>query len=300
MSGALKEVRERITSVKSTQQITNAMKMVSAAKLRRAQTAITEMRPYADRLQRMMKNILSNIEGEASSSFGTEREKTKVAMVIITSNRGLCGAFNTNVIKAAINKINTDYKAFADSGNLTIYCIGKKGYDAARKLYGEKLINKKYVNLFNDLAYDNVSAVSQELMDSFIDGTYDEVFVSYGRFKNPVVQYPECLQFLPVGKIEPVATEETSTKKADYIFEPNEQELLEKLIPSILQTTFHKYVLENHASEHGARMSAMDSATENARDLLSELKISYNKARQESITNEILEIVGGAAALEGG
>jgi len=300
MSGALKEVRERITSVKSTQQITNAMKMVSAAKLRRAQNAITEMRPYANRLQRMMKNILSNIEGDASSSFGKEREKTNVAMVIITSNRGLCGAFNTNVIKAAIKKINTDYKSFAESGNLTIYGIGKKGNDAAKKLYGADMVNSTYVNLFSDLAYDNVSAVSQELMDSFISGKYDEVFVSYGRFKNAVVQYPECLQFLPVQKVEQAKDEDASKMKADYIFEPNEHELLEQLIPSILQTTFHKYVLENHASEHGARMSAMDSATENAKELLNELKISYNKARQESITNEILEIVGGAAALEGG
>ncbi len=300
MSGKLKEVRERIGSVKSTQQITSAMKMVSAAKLRKAQQAITEMRPYADRLNRMMINILSNIEGGASTSFGQEREKTNVAIVVITSNRGLCGAFNTNVVKAAIKKIEEDYKPFLDSGNCKILTVGKKGYDALKRTYPESAFIKDHISLFDDLSFDNVSKVSQGLMDAFILGDYDEVYVCYGRFKNPVVQYPTCVRFLPVEKLPVVEGTKEKKHNADYIFEPSKEELLEKLIPSILQTSFRKYCLDNHASEHGARMSAMDSATENAKELLKELKINYNKARQESITNEILEIVGGAAALEDG
>jgi len=301
MSGKLKEVRERIGSVKSTQQITSAMKMVSAAKLRKAQQAITEMRPYADRLNRMMINILSNIEGGGSTSFGQERERVNVAVVVITSNRGLCGAFNSNVIKAAAKKIEEDYKGFLQSGNCKIITIGKKGYDSLKRTYPESAFIKDHISLFDDLSFDKVSQVSQGLMDAFTLGEYDEVYVCYGRFKNPVVQYPTCVRFLPVEKL-PTPTEgaKEKSRNADYIFEPSKEELLEKLIPSILQTSFHKYCLENRASEHGARMSAMDSATENAKELLKELKINYNKARQESITNEILEIVGGAAALEDG
>jgi len=301
MSGKLKEVRERISSVKSTMQITSAMKMVSAAKLRKAQQAITEMRPYADRLNRMMINILSNVEGDAGSSFGVARDVNKAAIAIVTSNRGLCGAFNTNVAKAAMKKIDEDYQDLLKSGNLTIYCVGKKGYDMLKSKYPAEVFNNEYQNIFSDLTFDNVSVVSRLLMDQFIAGDVDEVFVSYGRFRNPAVQYPECTQFLPVKKLEvPTEKDKEKAKNADYIFEPSKQELLEQLIPSILQTSFHKYCLDTNASEHGARMTAMDAATENAKELLGELKINYNKARQESITNEILEIVGGAAALEDG
>jgi len=298
MSGQLKEVRERITSINSTQQITKAMKMVSAAKLRRAQQAITEMRPYADRLDAILKNILSNMEGgSGGSTFGVEREINSALMIVVTSNRGLAGAFNTNVIKAAVAKIEESYQAVRSAGKLTILCVGKKGFDYFRKRYTDCTIVNEYVNLFEDLSFENVATVSQYAMDGFSDGTYDVVDAAFSRFKNAGIQFAECEQFLPVAKIE--AVEGESTSKTDYIFEPSKEELLKELIPTILQTTFQKYVLDTHASEHGARMTAMDKATENANDLIKELKISYNKARQEAITRELSEIVGGAAALGG-
>lgn len=300
MSGALKEVRERIKSVNSTQQITKAMKMVSAAKLRRAQMAITEMRPYANRLDNILRNILSNMEGNAGSSFGVAREVEKALVIVITSNRGLAGAFNSNIIKAAVAKIEEDYSEQRASGKLSILCVGKKGADYFRKRYTDCDIITDYTLLFEDLSFEHVAQVSQLAMDGFALGDYDEVFVSYGRFKNAGVQFPECVQFLPVAQIEVEQTDDTEKKhRADYLFEPGKEELLEELIPTILQTTFQKFVLDTHASEHGARMTAMDSATENANELIKELKISYNKARQEAITKELSEIVGGAAALEG-
>lgn len=300
MSGQLKEVRERIQSVNSTQQITKAMKMVSAAKLRRAQMAITEMRPYANRLDNMLRNILSNMEGEAGSSFGVAREVNKALMIVITSNRGLAGAFNTNIIKAAVAKIEENYQDVRAAGGLTILCVGKKGFDFFRKRYTDCNIISDYTALFNDLSFENVAEVSQYAMDGFSSGEYDVVDASYGRFKNAGVQFPECVQFLPVAKIEKEVTDDKEKEhRADYLFEPSKEELLEELIPTILQTTFQKFVLDTHASEHGARMTAMDSATENANEMLKDLKISYNKARQEAITKELSEIVGGAAALEG-
>lgn len=301
MSGQLKEVRERIQSVNSTQQITKAMKMVSAAKLRRAQMAITEMRPYANRLDNMLRNILSNMEGEAGSSFGVEREVNKVLAIVVTSNRGLAGAFNTNIIKAAVANINEKYSEVRAKGGLTILCVGKKGFDFFRKRYTDCTIISDYVALFDDLGFENVAQVSQFAMDGFNNGDYDVVEASYGRFKNAALQFPECIQFLPVTKIEKETPkgEKTKSHRADYLFEPSKEELLEELIPTILQTTFQKFVLDTHASEHGARMTAMESATENANDLLKDLKVTYNKARQEAITKELSEIVGGAAALAG-
>ena len=300
MSGQLKEVRERIKSVSSTQQITKAMKMVSASKLRRAQQAITEMRPYANKLDQMLKNILSNLEGGANSSFGVAREVQNAAVVVITSSRGLCGGFNTNVIKEAIKKINADYLDLYKNENLKVYCIGKKGYDSLKKLYGEDVVSNEFMNLFSDLSFENISKVSQMLMDSFSNGTFDKVDVCYSQFKNAAVQYPQAAQFLPVAAVKIDQIKDVNSKhKADYIFEPGKEELLEELIPSILQTTFQKFVFDNHASEHGARMTAMDKATENAEEMKKELKINYNKARQEAITKELSEIVGGAAALGG-
>lgn len=293
----LKEVRERITSVKSTQQITKAMKMVSAAKLRRAQQAIQQMRPYANKLNEMLGNILSSLGSDANTSFGTERNIESVLMVVVTSNRGLCGAFNTNVIKAAIASIENNYTAQREAGKLRIVCIGKKGFDFFRKNYADCSIVDDYVTLFDNLTFDEASIVSNKIMDAFEEGRYDKVEVAYGSFKNPVVQDTKSVGFLPVEKLE--AEGEVKTN-ADYVFEPGKQALLENLVPDILRTTFYSYLLDTHASEHGARMTAMDSATENANDLLRDLKISYNKARQEAITNEISEIVGGAAALEGG
>lgn len=294
----LKEVRDRIKTVNNTQQITKAMKMVAAAKLRRAQQAIQQMRPYSDKLDAMLRNILSNLEGDADTVFGQERPIERACIVVVTSNRGLAGAFNTNVIKAAVELMNTKYADVLAAGNLSVLCIGKKGFDYFKKRYKNIILIKDYVDLFSDLSYDNVAYVSQHLMDAFKDGGYDAIDVAYGRFKNAAMQFPEVVQWLPVAKIE--ATEDDSKLKADYIFEPTKKGLLNYLIPSILQTQFQKFLLDTHASEHGARMTAMDKATENAEELLGELKLSYNKARQEAITNEILEIVGGAAALENG
>lgn len=293
----LKEVRDRIKTVQNTQQITRAMKMVSAAKLRRAQQAIQQMRPYAEKLNAMLRNILSNLDDDAGTSFGEERPVNKACIVVITSNRGLCGAFNSNVIKAAIANMEKNYAEVKANGNLSMLFIGKKGYDHFRKRYKDIHFNKDYVNLFEDLTFDHVAEVSQYLMDSFEDGTFDAIDVAYGSFKNAGTQFPISDTFLPVAKLE--SKEEENNLRADYIFEPSEEELLKYLVPSILQTQFQKYVLDTHASEHGARMTAMDKATDNAQELLRDLKLSYNKARQEAITNEILEIVSGAAALGG-
>lgn len=290
----LKEVRERIESVKSTQQITKAMKMVSAAKLRRAQNAILQVRPYSNKLNDMLKNILSNLDGDVNSSFGVEREVKKALVVVVTSNRGLCGAFNNNVIKSAQATIDSKFSGV----DVEILPIGKKANDFFKKRYSANQINSKYVALFEDLSFANVSKVAEAIMAAFEAGEYDAITVSYGRFQNAILQEPVTAQFLPVEKIE--AEEGASKTKADYIFEPNKDTLLKNLIPSILKMTFQKFLLDTHASEHGARMTAMDNATENAEELMKELKISYNKARQEAITKELSEIVGGAAAMESG
>lgn len=293
----LKEIRARITSVTSTQQITKAMKMVSASKLRRAQNAIVQLRPYSQKLNAMLSNLLSNIEGDASSAFGTERQVDHVCIVVITSNRGLCGAFNSNVIKSAVAVMNEKYPTLLSAGKITILPVGKKGADFFRKRYSQLPMISDYIELFSNLQSDNVAAVSQLLMDAFMSRQFDAVEISYGRFRNAAMQFPETEQFLPVAKIE--SDETSSKKKADYIFEPDQHSLLEHLIPSILHTQFLKCCLDTHASEHGARMTAMDKATENAQEMLKDLKITYNKARQEAITKELSEIVGGAAALEG-
>ncbi len=304
MGANLKEVRERISSVKSTQQITKAMKMVSAAKLRKAQNAITQMRPYADKLNEMLMNILSNLEGDAGTSFGTEREIENAAVVVVTSTRGLCGAFNTNIVKEASRVIEERFAEHRRNKKLTIYFIGKKGFDGMKKKFADVEFNQEHQDLFQDLSFDNIATVSQMLMDSFEDKKYDNIVVCYARFKNAATTIPMADQFLPVPKIEiddadlKQEEKEKTTGKADYIFEPSKKELLDHLIPSILQTKFQKYLLDTHASEHGARMTAMSKATDNAEDLIKELKITYNKARQEAITKELSEIVGGAAALE--
>ena len=295
MGANLKEVRERITSVHSTQQITKAMKMVSAAKLRRAQQSIQQMRPYANKLNAMLTNILSNLEGDASTDFGQEREIENALMVVVTSNRGLCGAFNTNVIKAAVHTMETKFK---DAKSVKVLCIGKKGFDYFKRRLPADQIIKDHVNIFSDLSFDNIAIVANHLMEAFSSKEYDAIDVAYGRFKNAGMQFAESEQYLPVKKLEKEPG--ASKRRADYIFEPDKESLLEHLIPSILQTQFQKALLDTHASEHGARMTAMDKATENAEEMLKELKISYNKARQEAITRELSEIVGGAAALEGG
>lgn len=299
MAGGLKEVRERIKSVMNTQQITKAMKMVSAAKLRKAQNAIVQVRPYADRLNRMLSNILSNLDGDASTSFGKARDVKNVLIVVMSSNRGLCGAFNTNVSKEAAALINSKYDEQRRNGKLNMLFIGKKSYDYFRRRYRDVNLMDQYISVYDNPAYENVSAVARMLMDEFSSGKYDAIEVVYGRFKNAATVFPTAEQWLPVPKNVTAVTPGTKQKKADYIFEPDQQSLLETLVPSILQLSFHKFLLDTQASEHGARMTAMDKATENAEELLKGLKISYNKSRQEAITTELGEIVSGAMALEG-
>ncbi len=295
----LKEVRTRISSVKSTQQITKAMKMVSAAKLRRAQQAITKIRPYSKKLSEMLSDILDNLEGEASTRLNEVREVQSALIVVITSSKGLCGAFNSNIIKAAKAQIEGKYAELHKAGKLDMLFIGKKGSEFYKKRYLDINQNHDHVDLFSDLTFDNSAAIAANLMEAFENGTYDAIDVAYAGFKNAAVQEIQATQFLPVAKIEKGEEKGKVGFNPDFIFEPSKEELLETLVPSILKLQFHRYSLETHASEHGARMTAMDKATENADDLLRELKIFYNKARQEAITNELSEIVGGAAALEG-
>lgn len=294
----LKEVRDRIKSVQSTQQITKAMKMVSAAKLRRAQDAIVSLRPYALKLNEMLRNILSNMSGAGTTSLNDEREVKNVLIITVTSNRGLAGAFNANIAKAAVQLIEEDYAHLRASKGITIATIGKKGYDYLRRRYSDLKIVNDYMDLFADLSYNNISPLAELIMRRFNEKRYDRVYVCYGKFKNAAQQITEVEQYLPVAKIEAEEGQKAGSR-SDYIFEPDEETLLEELVPSILKVQFQRYLLDTHASEHGARMTAMDKATENAEELVKDLKISYNKARQEAITKELSEIVGGAAALEG-
>ncbi len=261
MAGGLKEVRERIKSVINTQQITKAMKMVSAAKLRKAQGAIVQMRPYADRLNRLLSNILSNLDGGATTSFGKAREVKNVLIVVVTSNRGLCGAFNTNICKEAIIAINEKYGKQRREGNVSVLFIGKKGYDYFRRRFRDINYVTDHISVYDNPAYENVSAVARIQMEAFASLKYDAVEIVYGRFKNAGTQIPTAEQWLPVPKMAPAASAKKT--RADYIFEPDQQQLLETLVPSILQLSFHKTLLDTQASEHGARMTAMDKATEN-------------------------------------
>jgi F-type H+-transporting ATPase subunit gamma len=297
MAGGLKEVRERIKSVMSTQQITKAMKMVSAAKLRRAQTAITQTRPYANKLNGILTNILNNLDGDGGTTYGTAREVKKALIVVVTANRGLCGAFNTNVNKEAMALLTSKYATLRAAGGVSMLFVGRKGYDYFRRRATDVTMVTDHIGLYEKVSYENSSVVARELMQAFTNGGYDAIDLVYGQFKNAATQEPIVQPWLPVPKM--VAVAGASTKKADYIFDPGKQELLESLVPSILQLTFHKTLLDTTASEHGARMTAMDKATDNAEELLKSLKIGYNKARQESITRELSEIVGGAMALEG-
>jgi len=294
----LKEVRERISSVMSTQQITKAMKMVAAAKLRRAQQAITEMRPYSNKLSAMLANILSNLEGDVETTFGVERPAKNVLLVVITSNRGLCGAFNTTVYKTAAALLTNQYAEQYEAGNVTVLFVGKKGYEAFNRSHTGLNMITDYVELVDkDFSFDDSAKVAEHVMNGFEEGTFDKVDIVYGQFKNAAVQNFVVEPFLPVAKVE--SEVEADDSAADFIFEPGKAELLDYLVPTILKTQLHKTILDSNASEQGARMTAMDSATENAEELLKELKINYNKARQEAITSEISEIVGGVAALEG-
>lgn len=293
MSGALKEVRNRIKSVQSTQQITKAMKMVSAAKLRRAQDSITQMRPYAKKLQEMLSNIISNSDGDLSIALAAERPVEKVMIIVVTSDRGLCGGYNSNLIKLAKQTAKDKYPNQLAKGNVQFLTIGKKGYEHFLK-NGFKTIDT-YWTIFSNLAFENVQLASKFAMDSFATKQVDAVELVYSEFKNAATQRFVSEQFLPVQKL--AAAE--GQKKADFIFEPNKETLVAELMPKILNTQLYKAVLDANASEHGARMTAMDKASENANELLKSLKIAYNRARQAAITTELTEIVSGAAALKG-
>ena len=293
MAGQLKEVRNRIKSVQSTQQITKAMKMVSAAKLRRAQDAIIQMRPYARKLQEMLSNIVSNAEGGVGMELAAERPMEKVLMIAITSDRGLAGAFNANTIKLTKATIKEKYSVQHKKGNVTIWNIGKKGYEHFLK--NNFNADATYKDIFLNLTFENVQKASQAAMKAFEEKQFDVVEIVYSQFKNAATQKFEVERFLPIPKV----AKKAGATKADFIFDPSIEELLQVLMPKILNTQLFKAVLDSNASEHGARMTAMDKASENANELIRSLKISYNRARQAAITTELTEIVSGAAALQG-
>ena len=283
----LKELRSRITSVSSTMQITSAMKMVSAAKLSRAQDAITQMRPYSAKLTQLLQDLSATLDDDTSSKYAEEREVKNVLMVAISSNKGLAGAFNTNIVKAVKYKAKNDY----DSKKIDLYTLGKKANDVLKKDYE---VYKNNNAIYDDLSFENVSEIAEELMQLFLDEKYDKIVLVYNQFKNAATQIVQHEQFLPIEQFE---TEEE--KQLDYLFEPSKIEIVKELIPKSLKMQLFKALRDSFASEHGARMTAMHKATDNAKELRDDLKLSYNKARQASITNEILEIVGGAEALNG-
>ena len=290
----LKEVRIRINSVNSTRQITSAMKMVAASKLRKAQNAILNMRPYAQKLQHIMQDLSSDMEDSDEGLYSAIRSEEKILIVAITSNRGLCGAFNSNVVKSAINLVEGKYAEQNKKGNLSIMCLGKKGADGLNS-YG---ITPVEVNneIFDALTFDNAVPIAENLMAEFAEKKYDKIILIYNQFKNAAVQLLQEEPFLPI--VESDNHETTGEENnPNYIFEPNKEEILEALVPKAIKVQLYKALLDSFASEHGARMTAMHMATENADELIKDLKLTYNKARQASITNEILEIVGGAEAL---
>ncbi|MGC4040975.1 MAG: ATP synthase F1 subunit gamma [Flavobacterium sp.] len=285
----LKEIRNRISSVSSTMQITSAMKMVSAAKLKKAQDAITAMRPYAEKLTELLQNVSATLDGDAGGEFTAQREVNKVLIVVITSNRGLAGAFNSNVIKQT--------KELADSyagKQVDFLAIGKKGNDFFRKSNNVIANNSE---VFDNLTFENVAEIAEALTQKFTSGEYDKIQLVYNQFKNAATQIVQIEQFLPLAPIQ--SEQPATTSNVDYIFEPSKEEIVLTLIPKSLKTQLYKAVRDSFASEHGARMTAMHKATDNATELRNQLKLTYNKARQAAITSEILEIVGGAEALNG-
>ncbi len=289
MAGQLKEVRNRIKSTQSTQQITKAMKMVSAAKLRRAQDAITQMRPYARKLQDMLSNIIGSLEGDMNLALAETRPVNNVLLIVITSDRGLCGGYNANVVKLAKATIAEKYP----TQKITIWNIGKKGFESLSKSGFNT--NADYKDIFLNLTFGNVQTAAKAAMDAFANKEFDAIEIIYSEFKNAATQEFKAEPFLPIPKIAGTG----SKKKTDFIYEPQKETLVAELMPKILNTQLFKAVLDANASEHGARMTAMDKASENANELLKSLKISYNRARQAAITTELTEIVSGAAALNG-
>lgn len=280
----LKEIRNRIASVSSTMQITSAMKLVSAAKLKKAQDAITAMRPYSDKLTSLLQALSGSIEGSNAAVYAQEREVEKVLVVSITSNRGLCGAFNTNIIKQSLRLASETYKG----ASVDVVAVGKKANDLLSKQFN---VVANHSDVYDDLTFDNVSKIADRLMSDFEAGTYDKIVLVYNQFVNAANQNVMTEQFLPI------VAAETTTQSADYIFEPSKAAIVSELVPKALKTQLYKAIRDSFASEHGARMTAMHKATDNAAELRDQLKLTYNKARQAAITNEILEIVGGAEAL---
>jgi F-type H+-transporting ATPase subunit gamma len=296
---SLKEIRIRIASVSSTRQITSAMKMVSAAKLRKAQDAVLQLRPYAEKLQEILSTISSSSETDEGNPYAVDRGKDKVLVVVVTSNRGLCGAFNTNVIKTALQVAWEKYPNQLNSKKLYFMPIGKKAYDFfTKKQY--LVLEGSYNEVLDGTTFDKVAPVAQKVMDLYLQKEFDRVIIVYNQFKNAAVQITQTEQFLPIKKTE--AQSKSKAAKAinnDFIFEPTKEIIVNELIPKSLRMSFYKSVIDSVASEHGARMTAMHKATDNASDIIRDLKLLYNKARQASITNEILEIVSGANALKG-
>lgn len=293
MAGQLKEVRNRIKSVQSTQQITKAMKMVSAAKLRRAQDAIIQMRPYAQKLQEMLSNIVSASEAGAEMALAAERPVEKVLLIVISSDRGLAGAFNANVVKLTKSTIAEKYADQAKSGNVTIWNIGKKAYENLTKLNFKT--DATFKDIFLQLSFEKVQEAAAAARQAFLNKEFDAVEIIYSQFKNAATQRFVAERYLPI----PRAEKKEGSTQADFIFDPEKNTLVAELMPRILNTQLYKAVLDSNASEHGARMTAMDKASENANEMLRSLKISYNRARQAAITTELTEIVSGAAALQG-
>ena len=296
----LKEVRNRIKSVTSTQQITKAMKMVSAAKLKRATNAIVQLRPYANKLKELLANLSASLE-DGSSPFLVEREPKKVLVIVVTSNRGLAGAFNANAIKTANNVIAEKYSEQLKAGNVSIVAIGKKSQEYYERRKYNVIGNNN--DLYLDLNFENTSKITESIMEGFLKGDFDRVELVYNQFKNAAMQILMAEQLIPVPKPE-VKKEAAKTKEPnglliDYILEPSKEKIVEELIPKNIKIQVYKAVLDSNASEHGARMTAMDKATDNAGELLKALKLSYNQARQAAITTELTEIVSGAAALTG-
>lgn len=293
---SLKEIRERKASVASTMQITSAMKMVSAAKLKKAQDAIVQFRPYADKLKEILASVGDSIKDDEDNIYSEQRDKERILLVLITSNRGLCGAFNSNAIKASIQRALTQYDNQMMAQQVDFIAIGKKGAEFLRKK-GYKVIFDGS-DLFDDLTFERVATIASMIMGLFTDKEYDHVDVVYNRFKNAGTQILTEEQFLPI-QVENLAESAGSASNVDYIFEPTKDYIVQELIPRSLRLQFYKAILDSHASEHGARMTAMHKATDNATELLKELSLQFNKARQASITTEILEIVSGAEALKG-
>jgi F-type H+-transporting ATPase subunit gamma len=293
----LKEIRTRISSVKSTQQVTSAMKMVSAAKLRKAQDAIIQMRPYAHELQKILANLTASLESGIENQYTSRPNVRKILLIAIASNRGLCGGFNSNIIKKVSELVNTTYADYYMRKSVDIITIGRK---AAEGLKARNIkIDGSYDDIYEGLTFKRVSEIAQNVMNDYAEGTYDKVEIIYNQFKNAAVQQLTVEQFLPVNisAEEPGNGETGKTVKPDYIFEPSAKAIIETVIPRSLKIQFFKAMLESVASEHGARMTAMHIATDNATELIYQLRLTYNKARQAAITNEILEIVNGANAL---